>query len=310
MTLKGISKLLNQQGFSLTEVMVGGAVLAGVALTASQLFKDQKVAQRSITDDQKLSLFHSDLAKTMMEPSHCNATLKQFYPAGSSITPKTLDRLYKCTGGCVDTNQLDATSKPRSFDAYTSGAFDGTSFLQVGQGTDIWSTTTTDKGTTWKIESMNVVSNQTRTGPVTLRIKYKNGMSGKSVSKDLVFTARFYGGAFKECLSKQVASVDNFNNDFCKTFNFSETMIQTDGVMARWDEASQTCKFDGVKDCTSTPGMQADGIDTNGVVKCKSITTPVDALNLQNANPTTCLPPQKPRAIFDVNSKTFRVQCI
>jgi hypothetical protein len=80
--------------------------------------------------------------------------------------------------------------------------------------------------------------------------------------------------------------------------------------MARWDEATQTCKFDGVKDCTTTPGMQADGIGADGVVRCKSITNSDDAVNLQNTSITTCIPPQKPKAIFNTTTKTFGIQCI
>jgi type II secretory pathway pseudopilin PulG len=305
--LKGIKRIfLNQRGFSLTEVMVGGAVLAGVGLTASQLFKDQKFAQRRITDDQKLALFHGDLAKTMMDPSHCNTTMKVFYPTSGAITPRSIDRLYKCTSGCIDSN----STSDRSYDAYTTGAFTGSAFLSVGQGTDTWSTTTTDKGVTWKIESMNIVDSQTKTGPVTLRIKYRNSFfDGKSISKDIVLSTRFYGGVFKECVSSQISSVDNFNNDFCKTFNLSESVVSTDGVMARWDEATQTCKFDGAKDCTSSSGMHADGIGPDGIVNCKSITTPADAINLQNPTTTTCLPPLKPRVIYNTTTKTFGIQC-
>ena len=308
MILKGIKRIfLNQRGFSLTEVMVGGAVLAGVGLTASQLFKDQKFAQRKITDDQKLALFHGDLAKTMMDPSNCNATMKILYPTSGTISPLEVTRLYKCSSGCVDTN----STSDRSYDAYTTGAFVGTSFVGKGQGTDTWAKSSADKGTTWKIESMNIVNTQTRTGPVTLRIKYRNSFAtSNSISKDIILSTRFYLGVFKECVSSQISSVDNFNNDFCKTFNYSETVIPTDGVMASWDEATQTCKFDGVKDCTSTSGMHADGIGPDGIVNCKSITTPADAINLQNPTTTTCLPPLKPRVIYNTTTKTFGIQCV
>ncbi len=287
--------------------MVGGAVLAGVALSASQLFKDQKFAQRGITDDQKLALFHGELVKTMTNPSNCNATMKILYSSPQSISSRSVTKLYKCTSGCVDTN---ATSD-RSYDAYTTNAFVGTEFLSVGQGTDTWSTTTTDKGVTWKIESMNIVGTQTKTGPVTLRIKYRNSFfDGKSISKDIILSTRFHNGVFKECVSSQISSIDNFNNDFCKTFNFSETTALSDGVMARWDEATQTCKFDGAKDCASTPGMHADGIGSDGVVRCKSITTERDAIHLQNSAQTTCLPPRRLMPIYDTNTRTFGIQCI
>ncbi|GEM_PF-3427059 len=310
MAFFGIKKiLLTNRGFSLTEVMVGGAVLAGVALTASQLFKDQKVAQRSLTDDQKLTVFHGNLATKMMDPTHCNATMKVLFPSSQPITAKPVTTLYKCTSGCGDQN----STSDLSYDAYTTNAFGGSAFLSVGQLTTLegGNVRATDKGAAWKVESMSIVNGQNKTGPVTLRINYRNIFNNsKSISKDITLLTRFYQGNFKECLSSKVSSVDNFNNDFCKTFNFSETMVSTEGVMARWDEATQTCKFDGVKDCSSIPGMQADGIGSDGVVKCKSITSPIDAINLQNTAPTTCAPGQKPKAIFIMATKTFGVQCI
>jgi hypothetical protein len=211
---------------------------------------------------------------------------------------------------------MNSTSD-RSYDAYTFNAFGGTAFLSVGQGTDMQgingpsSVIATDKGAAWKVESMAIVTGQTKTGPITLRIKYRNSFNNaRSLSKDVIFSGRFYGGFFRECISSQISSIDNFNNDFCKTFNLSESVVSTDGVMARWDEATQTCKFDGVKDCTTTPGMQADGIGADGVVRCKSITNSNDAVNLQNTSITTCIPPQKPRAIFNTTTKTFGIQCI
>lgn len=302
---------INQAGFSLTEVMIGGAVLAGVALAASQLFKDQRFAQRSITDDQRLSIEHGLIAKMMMSPSHCNATLKVYFPSPSAITAISLNRLYSCTvnpsplpRGCDDDNfTIDS-------DAYTTGTYYGIPYelyraipafsLSVGDGLG--------REKVWKIESMNILGFTTKTGPVTLRIKYRNKV--KSVSKDIVLLTRFYDGKFRECLSPQVSSVDNFNNDFCKTFNFSETTALSDGVMAKWDEATQTCQFNGVKNCASTPGMHADGIGADGVVRCKSIVSPVDAINLQDSSIATCAPGQKTRVIFDPVSKRIGAQCI
>ncbi len=294
---------INQAGFSLTEVMIGGAVLAGVALAASQLFKDQRFAQRSITDDQRLSIEHGYIVKMMMKPSNCNATLKKFFPAPSAIAGISLNWLFQCQvnpgsgplpKGCDDDNSTIG------IDAYTPNFYRGTTYVSVGDKLGMEKV--------WKIESMNILGFTTKTGPVTLRIKYRNKV--KSVSKDIVLLARFYDGKFRECLSPQVSSVDNFNNDFCKTFNFSETTALSDGVMAKWDEATQTCQFNGVKNCASTPGMHADGIGADGVVRCKSIVSPVDAINLQDSSIATCAPGQKTRVIFDPVSKRIGAQCI
>jgi hypothetical protein len=301
---------INQAGFSLTEVMIGGAVLAGVALAASQLFKDQRFAQRSITDDQRLSVVHGEIANTMMKPSNCNATLKNFYPSPSAIAGMSLNSLFKCwvnpsplPGGCDDDNSTIGS------DAYTTGTFHGVAYELYRPTTYVSVGDKLGTGKAWMIESMNILGFTTKSGPVTLRIKYKNSFfSSKSVSKDIVLLARFYDGKFRECLSPQVSSVDNFNNDLCKTFNFSES--SGDGVIAKWDEVTQTCQFNGAKDCASTPGMHADGIGSDGAVTCKSIVSPVDAINLQNASIATCAPGQKPRVIFDPVSKRIGAQCI
>jgi type II secretory pathway pseudopilin PulG len=114
---------LNSGGFTLPEVLIGGAILAGVALGSATLFQNQKKAQRSVEYDQKLAIYHSQLSRTMGTASNCNATLKSIYATPpTSIAAGNITTLFHCvpsaSNKCVDDN----TSTGQSFDAYTASA--------------------------------------------------------------------------------------------------------------------------------------------------------------------------------------------
>lgn len=301
MNSKPFFKMLrSNSGFSLTEVMIGGGILAGVALASAQLFKDQKTSQKKIENDQKLIMFHQNLSKQMNLAENCNTTMKQFVTAGNSIPSQTIPALYRCTANCKDTN----STANRSFDAFTAGAYTGVPMLTTGDYID---------GTeTWKVAKIAVVGRST-TGNITLKLDYQTNpkvTTAKTVTKDITINTRFNGGQFKECVNSQESSVNNLQNDLCKALNLSEGIASSDGRMARWDEPTQTCIVDGAKDCSTIPGMQIDGISTDGTVHCQPITNNTDAQAIENTASQTCNPPMKPQAYYDTAAKKMSIRCV
>jgi len=299
-TLKLI--LNSATGFSITEVLIGGGILAGVALASAQLFKDQKFAQKRIEYDQKLVIYHQNLSKTINLPANCNATVKGIIPSAGAIPTQSITELATCSGGCIDTN---ADPNDQSFDAWTPGAYARTPFVTVND----W----TDASRIWQVSGIQVTGRNT-SGNVNLRINYTlnpNIPGTRTVSKDIVLNTRFdSAGNFRECLNPQESSVNNLQNDLCKSLNLSEGTATSDGRLARWDDATQTCIVDGSKDCSGVPGTQIDGIGADGTVSCKPMVSPTDAAVLQNTTVANCAPPLKPQIYFDTITKTMRVRCI
>jgi Tfp pilus assembly protein PilV len=287
-------------GFSLIEVMIGASILAGIGLTSAHLFKESRQAQKRIEFDQQLETYHQTLAKNMNNPANCNATLKQYVPSGSAITSQNINTLYRCTSGCLDNN----ATADLSFDAYTPGAYGGTPMIAV--------TNYTDASNIWRVDQINM-SGRNNSGNIFFKINYTLNPripGSRTISRDIVVNTRFSGGQFKECVNSQESSINNLQNDLCKSLNLSEAIVASDGRMARWDDATQTCIVDGSKDCSTTPGMQVDGIGTDGIVRCKPIVNNTDAAALQNPAVVTCAPTERTQAYFDTATKTLRIRCL
>lgn len=300
--LKISSILKSQAGFSLTEIMVGGGILAGVALAGAQMFKDQNSAQKKVSDEQKLTVFHQGLVKKMGTSGHCNAAFKANGLVGSSINAgQSFNRLAQCTGNCVETNESGTDHRAADVTYNTTS-----DLAKVGSFVD--------GDQVWRVDDIrfNSTTAKTQSGPMILKVTYEmnpkltNGVS-KKVTKDLVVNARFEGGVFQECLSAQESSINNLQNDFCKTLNYGEFTSAGDR-MAVWNPVTQQCDIGITKDCRAL-GLAVDGIDSNGQVKCKKIVTPVVVPELQqNTTSLPCTGTQK--AVITVHSSgSLRVVC-
>lgn len=289
--------LSSKQGFSLPEIMVGSSILIGVGLAGAMLFKDQTKAQSRVEHDQILSQFHSQLAKTMENAPNCNATMNQLgkYNQGSVGTSDAITTLSIC-----DTTSLGCSLES---DASTAAPL---SYMSSGD----W----IDKGARsrqiWSIQSMGFANTRSNSGPVRLIIQYQLNprIANRVVSKEIILNLRFSaGGQFKECFNNQESTVNNLQNDLCKTL----TPVASTGVVASWDEASQSCRLNGtvaapLKDCTAA-GLSVEGIRADGSVHCKAIMEGFNAA--PSVDPAvTCPPPQKPSLNWSGNR--MRVICI
>lgn len=296
--LKLLNKLMSsERGFSLTEVLVGGGILAGVALAGARMFNDQKMAQKKVADEQKLNLYHQNIVKQMNQASNCNATFKvagrynQALTAGFALT----NGFKGCVGStCMDSNKNPDGTINLKQDANTVDISTTSPLLTIGSSTYI------DSSQIWYAESAVVNTARTTTGPVAIRVTYRMNprIGNKSVVKDVVVNARFSGGVFKECLSGQESNINNLQNDFCKSLNFDEidSTATNSGQLAVWDEATQTCVIGTEKKCDQ-PGMVVDGLDSTGRIRCRPIVQSNEASTLQqtDTSPTSCpggVPPQ------------------
>lgn len=308
--LKFLSLLKSQRGFSLTEVMIGGGILAGVALASAQMFKDQNVAQKSLSDEQKLTIFHQGLVKQMGTTAICNATMRAAGVVGQSLPAgKTFDRVAKCVGNC---NETGADLDHRAADVQITPT---DNIVEIGENNYV------DNTNVWSIESIRYGSgaNRTTSGPVILKVTYIKDRrltqgAERRVTKDLVVNLRFENNVLQECVSAQEASINNLQNDFCKTLNYGDINSAgapgTSGQLARWNPVTQQCEIWAEKDCSSL-GMVVDGIDSNGEVKCRKIVTPYTSPMMQQPASTStqsCSGTQK--AVLQVHSTgALRIVC-
>ncbi len=305
-----------QAGFTLTEVIVGGAVLAGVGLMSAKLYRDQRMAQARISADQAIDSAHQMIQKTLSHAPNCNTTLKQRIAQNSAITgtvasPLTFTSIFKCTN-CLDTSNVN-------FDAYHA-MFTGTAEYTVNASPFKLSNTgtaslnaATQGSSGWTIVSMGIIDSRTTTGTVRFRITYGiTDASGRqrTVAKDISLGLRFVGGFFRECYDAAKSITNNTQNDMCKTFNLDETdgSVSVDGRVAVWDPIEQRCVVSGGKSCG--PGEQISGIGSDGVIRCRSvISSSQNATDLSNSTVVNCTPGQKPTPVYDTVTKKMRVVC-
>ncbi len=282
----GILKGYRKSGFSITEVMVGGAILAGVALGGARMFKDQKTGQKKVELDATLNAFHASVVKVMNDAKNCNATLNTSYNASSAgwIQP---DGIYLCSG-CTSTS-IDYTANP-TISARTSPAWVKKNTLAYPNvSTDAWIENTsgqTDKGTrTWFVEDITLIPPATAgTGSAKLRMTYRLGPTmpgaGKTVTKDLNINMRFTQDTvaanrlFKSCLSGSESSLNNLQHDICA----SMTQLSSAGSIMRWNDVTQQCDaLTSVKTCPA--GTIIEGVRADGTVHCKAMSQGVDFQN-------------------------------
>lgn len=283
--------VLKQAGFSLTEVMVGGAILAGVGLAGARMFKDQKVAQVRVEQDASLTAFHNQFVKFLQNANNCNATLRDYYgSAGGTWSPPS--GIYRCSGCTNATVNYDASgaSIPNSSRELwmalpnpTSGTWIEDILGESGKGTK-----------SWKVMGWTLTT-PAATGRATLRVTYKasEARGGRTLTKDVNLSLRFSQETnpplFRECLSGLESSVNNLQNDIC---NGMTDQFDSTGVIMRWNDATQECERIGsgslkVKVCPA--GTVVEGVRADGSVHCKSLVDGVvPARDLMIESPQNC----------------------
>ena len=280
------SRASRESGFSLTEIMIGMAILAGVALAGATLFKNQSRAQARIEQDQMLSQYHSALSKTLRNNWNCNVTFQAKYNQTSVGGADDISIIKLCdkniSGNCEYTIS-STTGIPKEL-VLTDILPTSVPFIQEGSWIDGSDSVSKQIWTFTKIEYKNNTS-LTTTGSLPLRMTYTLNpkLGTRSLTRDTSVNLRFSSGKFKECFNDEESSIDNLQNDVCKSFSpLNSNGVNSNGVpdgLVYWDDASQTCKLRGsittgaqvVKDCSTTPGQIVNGIGSDGKVKCKTI---------------------------------------
>lgn len=270
-------------GFSLPEIMIGGAILAGVALAGATIFRNQSKSQTRSKHDQALSQFHMQLSRTIQNSLNCNATLQGLYNAASVgvSDSNTITGFKICSSNC--TLGTDASAVVTS------------DYISEGE----W----IDKGPSsqqiWSLKSIDFITTATATGNVTARVTYELSpkIDKRQSVKDIILSVRFSGGQFKQCFSPLESSFNTLQSDVCRA------LISTSGNLATWNEDSQTCVLNGspsapLRDC-SAHGSSVLGIASDGTISCKPITEGFTAAGKTQTVPSACDSGEKPNLVWN-----------
>ena len=272
-------KLFSQRGFTLPEIMIGTAILAGVSLAGVSLFRNQSKAQSQVTNDTMLNSFHGSIAKFLNNAHNCNATLRHRY--NSTIGPADdLTNIKICTSGC----NLGSDAQ----NAVGSAFYSEGDWIDKNLSRQIWSISSISYG------NMGAALNKTDSFPLRITYTLNPKLGTRTIAKDIILNARFdAAGRFKECFNDQESAVNNLQNDVCKSFSpLGSNGITSDGVVMVWNEATQTCDPYGttanpLKDCT-THGLMVEGMRADGSMHCRPIGQGFDPEPIRDTSQTTC----------------------
>lgn len=286
--------LRNERGFSLTEILLTGGILAGVGIAASRMFSSNVIAQRNIDLDQKLSSFHSTLTKVVQDVGNCNATFKSQYGQPSLTAPtliRTKDNIATYTGA-------DATAY---LGANAGTIVIGPTYITAGQWIDEISEFRQGASTqTWRLVSFTIAGGaivpatpaKDRAFIVTYQLNSK--IRNRTVTKRIPLFVRFISdGTFSECYSPQGSAVSNFQDSVCFGMNTTEDDI--DGAVVVFDEDLQRCvlRTDPTSIKTCPAGQVLRGLDSNGQLQCMPVDEGADAVLPDTATTTVCATGEK-----------------
>jgi prepilin-type N-terminal cleavage/methylation domain-containing protein len=299
MGLFNLKKLGNQQGFTLPEIMIGVAIIAGVALAGATIFKNQAKSQARVDHDQILTQYHHVLSRILETPANCNATFKSFATAGAvPISTAALPGVFICTGNC----ELEFPASMVSFDAANPFAAPN-AFIDKAASREIW-----------KIVSLAPAVAVQTTGPVRVRVTYNNTkMDNRTVVKDINVNVRFNAGKFIQCFNNQQSAVNNLQNDLCKSlYNQSSLGVASagSGQIAVFDPSTQKCVLNtSVKDCTTQGSMLGGIISSDGAVRCKNFVDSFDTLFNSSSPTANCAGALKASVQYDSATGKLKVVC-
>ncbi|MES2525827.1 MAG: hypothetical protein V4598_02020 [Bdellovibrionota bacterium] len=303
----------------MTEVMVGGAILAGVGLAGARLFKDQRQAQTKIDHEQVIQQFHQNLTKFIQDEKNCNATLSNWgwngRQADQMMSAPFNGNIHGCSN-CGATLGFD-------YDMSNSAAVPQR-FIGAGDWIENVNGSTANTRGLWKMTGMAWKPGYTQpvgTGTYMIQVTYRmdptfpDSRANKTaeVKKDIAISLRFTQAAatnarlLQECLSPKESAVNNLQVDVCKTM----TQVSSAGNIMGWQDETQNCKSLGsdvapVKDCGG-PGMVIEGVNADGTVKCRSLQHGVTPSTLIDNSP--CGPTGTVRLDYNPVDKTLRTRC-
>lgn len=250
MNRKGLARQwLSMAGFSLVEVMIGGALLVGGSLAAIKIFSDQRSSQKRIELDRVLDSHMSTLKTNLAIKTNCNVTMG--IPVGSTSAPKS--------------------SFPTTLPAIRIIIGTNTVSNLISTGDYI------NDQRTHQLSAIRVVSPTTITGVVRLEMDFLVRMFGNTVTRNVFVPIKFTGAQggsdTYECMDDKMGVDKTLQKEGCEAI----------GTLGEYEADLQNCsnknvKFDSTGDFADPanpppyrcgPGQTITGMRPNGTVVCE-----------------------------------------
>lgn len=261
---------LASNGFSLMELMIGGAILAGIGLTGAQLIKGQKKVQSNIDHDLELDLMHAKISDMFTENAKdCDATFRSKY---NTSNLSAITQIRKCVDGCDSSKDASSVNASTSQVIYTTG-------LSSPHLTP--PPTGSPTRNMWYIQSFGNLQPQngaTSTNIVVMPIHYAHKTQSRVVTKYVTMAMRFSStGKFLQCLDQRTSNIQNLEKEMCGAVKITTGATTLRGV---WNGDTQKCVVSPV---TCPAGTTFVGIPGSGVPgasspwSCKPVTNIVQS---------------------------------
>ncbi len=314
-------KSWTQTGMSLVEVMIGGAMLAGVALVGAELFKRQSSATQDVVARAELDAYHNKIVSILSDARNCTATFAGSIGSTSiTMVSSTLDRCcpnQSTNPNCTLTQNSCAPGAPILANDIKPFA----TFVPYAR------TPPPDTSGGFTLHWRNLV-NFDETGPVVapagngvikviLQIRYRllrlyltsGSATGGEVLRKIPLTLKFSSsGGFQGCVDGESGSKNTLQQELCRTLGPRLTY---------YSSGTDECKYLNTTPTHSCPAITGDprsiliGLNSNGDPVCRS---GIDAFNesdiIDPAAASDCGPGKNVGFYYDSVSKTIRVQCL
>jgi hypothetical protein len=292
-----------QSGMSLLEVMISGAMLAGLALVGAELFKGQSSAIKDVIDRSELDNYHNMISAVISDARNCNANLAN--SIGFPTVSLSNTQFLKC---CP--NQVSNPNCTLAADSCLGGTSIQNTDVQtlapfVPTGTD--PPPGTKGGFTLRgAELLNAAESGSVTAPsgtgvvkAILLVEYRllhremnSGINAGIVKRKIPLYLKFSPDKFIGCVDGESGSKNTLQQELCRTF----------GDQADYDPETDKCKLNSLSTSDCYPLISA-GFDTNGNPVC-SFADLIDSngsTNCQNASSVGF--------VYNAITNTIRVQC-
>lgn len=299
-----------QRGSFLIEVIIGGSLLAGVGLAGATLYKNNLKNQDYLDKIRELDAFHSSLTKLLQNSAHCNAT---FNPWGtSSAVPGNAANEIKyikiCSGPstvCNENSTAQSVTPTNSTILITEASArlnDGKQWITSGLSS------TSPRQRNWQVKDLGMTP-VNRSGKALLEILYElypGRTNSRTIKKDIELYFKFAPGRFVSCGSARESSVRSVLQELCESMAKSLTAPSGSSLLTSWNQTTQMCDLRNSINCPSNTTFA--GFDSNGLVKCVSLTRDVMGAELYDPNTTNCSGNKIPSVVVGADKK-LRIVC-
>ena len=295
-----------QAGVSLPEVMIGGALLAGLGLVGAEMFKQQNNATKYAAVRSELDAFHNNVVKLVSDYRHCNANLFGAFGA-TTVTSASLpaNSLVQCcpSAGCAVTGTQ--CTPGFTFGGNTTAIL--TKNGSLGPGTLASGFTPTDiqlHDSTGALSVTSAGSNIIKKAEIRITYTMKGQLLGpptiiKTIPIQLKFTTT---GAFSTCVDAELNTKNTLQQELCK--GLDQNLVQYNPITDKCERKITT----PTHSCPT--GEVLLGLDSNGNKICRSAdATFIQSQAINPADATTCGGNPNVKFTWDSATNTIKVEC-